>query len=119
MQGSNKLTLFDRLAIALLSGVFGLVTSAVIWFVVALATNNPAGHWVAFVFATSAFAAVGFTLGLPFADVLGVWFQGIWSAANAWTLNWEFDLGPEPFRPIWATVFLASIVAITVWLSLP
>jgi len=119
MQDLSKLTLIDRLAIALLSGLFGFASSAVIWFVVALATNNPAGHWVAFVFATSAFAAVGFTLGMPFADVLGVWFQGIWSAANAWTLNREFDLGPEPFRPIWATVFLASIVAITVWLSLP
>jgi len=118
MQGIDKLTLFDRLAIALLSGLFGLATSAFVWFVVALATNNPTGHWAAFAFAASAFAVAGFVLGSSFADVFGVWFQGIWVAVNALVFNPTVDLEANAFRPVWVTVFLASVVAITVWLSL-
>ena len=117
MRGDTKSTVLDRLAIALLSALFGLATSAIIWFSAALATKNPTFRVAPFVFASSSFGIAGFFMGTSFAEVLGVWFQGLWAAVNAWAVNPYTDLGPKPFRPFWATLFLVGVVAVTVWLS--
>lgn len=111
MQNRSTLSLFDRIAIGLLCGVFGLVVSAIVWAVVAFATSNPAGHVAPFVFAAVTFAISGFLLGSSFADVLGILFQSVWIAANAWIVNpdAETDLGEKPFRPIWALVFFLPL----------
>jgi len=119
MRRDTRLTLFERLAIALVSAILGLLTSAIVWVVVAINVGNTTAHTASFLFAPVVLGVAGFLSGEAFADVIGVWFQGMWALGEGWTGNTDSDhLGSEPFRPIKASLFLLAVVAITVWLSL-
>ena len=119
MRRNAKLTLFDRLAIGLLSAVFGILTSVIVWFFVALNFSDTQAHAASFLFAPTAFAVGGFITGEAFADVLGAWFHGILAMVNALPGNVAADPDPEAFKPWPVAIFLLVVVAVTIWLSLP
>ena len=119
MRVACKLTLFDRLAIALVAALLGLLTSAVVWAVVALGVGSATAHPAAFLFAPVVLGVTGFLSGEAFADVIGIWFHGILALVQGW--SGDINSHPEPgaFKPVQATLFLVTVVVITVWLSLP
>ena len=119
MRVASKLTLFDRLAISLVAALLGLLTSAVVWAVVALGVGSATAHPAAFLFAPVVLGVTGFLSGEAFADVIGIWFHGILALVQGW--SGDINSHPEPgaFKPVQATLFLVTVVVITVWLSLP
>ena len=119
MRRDTKLTVLDRLAIALVSATIGFVTSAIIWGVIAINVGNTAAHTIAFLFAPIVLGLAGFLSGEAFADVVGVWFHGLLALVQGWSGDITSHSEPESFKPIKASLFLVTVVAITIWLSLP
>lgn len=112
----SQQSITDRLAIALLSATFGLVTATLIWVAVAISTNEMALRAPAFLFASLSFGVAGFVLCTAMADAIAAWVQALWAVANGLSNSFDADLGEKP--PLWAICFLGVVVAVTVWLSL-
>ncbi|RPI78873.1 MAG: hypothetical protein EHM45_04935 [Desulfobacteraceae bacterium] len=113
----SKVTILDRIAMAVLCAVIGAILAVIIWIFVSNDRGNAKFHIDAFWFAVGSFATVGFIAGINAADFLGILFHDVW------IFGLEDDAsitsGHVSFKnPVFFTFILLLIIAITVVLSI-
>jgi hypothetical protein len=115
----SKVTILDRIAMAILCAVIGAILAVIIWIFVSNYRGNAKFHIDAFWFAVGSFATVGFFAGFNTVDFLGIFFWGAFGVSKMMMRDGEMNPGRASFyNPTFFTFMLLLIIAITVVLSI-